>query len=155
MEAVRCHKCNSLMVMRQSTNLRHHDGTPKRFLFCTGFPKCNNKMSVHPDGTRYGTPADADTTALRRKAHQIFDQLWKCRLMTRDEAYRRLCGIMGMTKEQAHISNFNKEQCQKLIDFLGTMDARPVGRNQRRRSNRRFRHERMKRGRNYSEEDGF
>ncbi len=56
----------------------------------------------------------------RVKAHKAFDKLFigDEAVMTKREAYEYLQHLMNLTAEQAHISNFDIEQCQELIDLL-------------------------------------
>jgi hypothetical protein len=56
----------------------------------------------------------------RVKAHKAFDRLFigSEAIMSKQEAYGYLQYLMGLTEEQAHIGNFNIEQCQELIDLL-------------------------------------
>jgi hypothetical protein len=56
----------------------------------------------------------------RVKAHAVFDKLFigSEPIMRKQEAYGYLQYLMGLTEEQAHIGNFNIEQCQELIDLL-------------------------------------
>jgi ssDNA-binding Zn-finger/Zn-ribbon topoisomerase 1 len=85
------------------------------FWGCSNYPACSGRHSAHPDGTPMGIPTDAETRKMRIKAHEAFDQLWKKWGYTRNESYQLLQTILRMTKDQAHIANFNKEQCEDLI----------------------------------------
>lgn len=55
-----------------------------------------------------------DVKMARVMAHSTFDQLWKSGHMTRSQAYAWLAHNMCMTKENAHIANFNLEQCNQV-----------------------------------------
>lgn len=70
----------------------------------------NNKTS---------TPADAETRALRSRCHALFDERWKSGRESRDESYRWLRRVMGLTREDAHIGKFSKAQCEQLLAILG------------------------------------
>ncbi|MFY9224632.1 MAG: zinc-finger-containing protein [Blastocatellia bacterium] len=56
----------------------------------------------------------------RVKAHKVFDKLFVGTeaVMTKREAYEYLQYLMGLSEEQAHIGNFDIEQCKELIDLL-------------------------------------
>ena len=56
----------------------------------------------------------------RVKAHKAFDKLFVGdeAVMTKREAYEYLQYLMGLSEEQAHIGNFDIEQCKELIDLL-------------------------------------
>ena len=76
---------------------------------------CSGSVGAHPDATPIGIPADKETKALRIEAHQLFDHLWQGGAISRKEVYLWLSDAMGMTTDEAHIGNFNAEQCRKLI----------------------------------------
>ena len=52
------------------------------------------------------------------RAHESFDLLWQSKFMDRDAAYRYLQKLMAKEKDEAHIKNFDKEQCKELIKKL-------------------------------------
>lgn len=113
-----CPDCGAPMVLRRG----NFEGRTLIFLGCSRFPACRGLHSLH-QGTLepMGTPADEETRRWRRMAHKSFDALWRGpdRRMSRRRAYRAMQHLMGLTKEQAHIGKFNKEQCVVLINALG------------------------------------
>jgi hypothetical protein len=62
-----------------------------------------------------GKPATAEVREARVQAHEKFDVLWKNHYMDRTAAYLWMRSVMGMTKAEAHIGNFDKAQCQRLM----------------------------------------
>lgn len=66
------------------------------------------------------TPADAETRKLRSKCHELFDPLWKERVLfkRRVDAYKWMSEVMETKKGETHIGMFNKEQCLKLLEAL-------------------------------------
>lgn len=66
------------------------------------------------------TPADDETRQLRRQCHATFDPLWRerTRFQKRDDAYRWLRESMGLSKADAHIGMFNRDQCIRLLELL-------------------------------------
>lgn len=54
----------------------------------------------------------------RIRAHAAFDPLWQSGLMKRRDAYRWLSWMMDLPQEEAHISMFNVDQCEKLIGIM-------------------------------------
>jgi hypothetical protein len=53
------------------------------------------------------------------RAHAIFDQLWKQRLVThRGAAYNWMRQVMQLSNNEAHIASFDKEQCDTLIRMV-------------------------------------
>lgn len=51
----------------------------------------------------------------RKHAHNAFDRLWKHNLMGRREAYEWLSEVMGIPKEEAHMSYFSVAQCKEVV----------------------------------------
>jgi ssDNA-binding Zn-finger/Zn-ribbon topoisomerase 1 len=90
------------------------------FYACVGFPKCRATHGAHPDGTPLGKPATAETKKWRIRAHEAFDELWKGpkKRMTRGQAYVHMQKLMSMTADEAHIGNFDEDQCVDLIERL-------------------------------------
>lgn len=64
------------------------------------------------------TPADAETRAARNKAHDAFDPLWRGRgARVRSKLYRKLSEFLCIPLKQTHIGMFDKEICEKVIEF--------------------------------------
>lgn len=55
---------------------------------------------------------------MRSLAHKSFDNLWKNKKMSRDEAYRLLSKEMNLPKEKTHIGMFNEKQCRKVLEII-------------------------------------
>ena len=53
----------------------------------------------------------------KNKAHFYFDKIWKHNLLTRDEAYEWLAKKLDLTREQAHFSLLDNNQCEEAIFF--------------------------------------
>ena len=108
---VRCGECGASMVIRTSRY--------GKFWGCSTFPKCKGTHGAHEDGRPLGIPADQETKQARIKAHEAFDALWKSmRKVTRSEAYQWLQHTMGLSKDEAHIGRFTREQCVHLVALL-------------------------------------
>jgi ssDNA-binding Zn-finger/Zn-ribbon topoisomerase 1 len=106
-----CPECGGRMLLRQSRY--------GMFYGCAAYPKCQSAHGCHPDGRPLGKPANKETKSARIAAHEAFDRLWKRESrMTRSDAYRWMQAALGMTKDEAHIGNFDKEQCAKLIEAV-------------------------------------
>lgn len=79
---------------------------------------CNAWVGVHKGSSSpLGTLANAELRACRRKAHGMFDRIWRRRWMSRSKAYAWLAVQMGLTLEETHIGMFSVEQCRKVIDL--------------------------------------
>ena len=118
MVIVNCGECGAPMRLRETKKYWTRDGEPKKFFGCSRWPECNGIHGAHPDGTPLGIPANAVTKAARIRAHDAFDRLWKDETspLTRKQAYAWMQAAMGLTKEQAHIGNFDLIQCDTLIE---------------------------------------
>jgi len=57
------------------------------------------------------------------RAHNSFDLLWQSRFMSRDAAYQYLQKLMGMDEDEAHIKNFNIDQCKELLKKLKILEV--------------------------------
>lgn len=62
---------------------------------------------------------DAIDEALRARkgAHEAFDPIWKGGYMTRTEAYRWLAKQLGIEHSECHMSLFDVETCQRVIEL--------------------------------------
>jgi hypothetical protein len=69
-------------------------------------------------GRPLGDVADDALRALRTRAHQLFDPIWKEGGKTRADAYAWLAEKFGLDAREAHIAMLNEEQCRRLIDEL-------------------------------------
>lgn len=78
-------------------------------------PECGGAHLAHPDGTPTGVPPNKKTGEARKRAHRAFDKLWQSGKVTREEAYRILRTVMGLSFQEAHFGRFTKKQCEFLI----------------------------------------
>lgn len=90
---------------------------------------CDARVGVH-NGTEkpFGTLANAELRALRKRAHAAFDPIWEQDLIAditsiapqkkpRTRAYWWLAFELGIPAANCHIGSMNEEQCRKLIDI--------------------------------------
>ncbi len=57
----------------------------------------------------------ANLAALRSKAHDALDALWREGLMSRPQAYNWLARHMRLAPKDCHISNMDEQQCGQVI----------------------------------------
>lgn len=89
------------------------------FYGCKSFPECRASHGAHPDGRPLGVPGDAETKAARIHAHDLFDRIWREGLKrNRGAAYAWMQGVMGLTRDEAHIGAFSREQCEELVRVI-------------------------------------
>lgn len=78
--------------------------------------KCEAYVGCHKGTTvALGRLADITLRALKMKCHSIFDQTWQSQLMTRDEAYAWLAGLLDLPSEYTHIGMFGPDTCKRII----------------------------------------
>lgn len=105
-----CGDCGAKMVLRKS----HKYNTP--FYGCSRYPDCDGKHGARADGSPKGIPGNKATRVARIRAHTIFDQIWKERLVQRrSDAYGWLRKAMRLSHKEGHIARFTEAQCEELI----------------------------------------
>jgi ssDNA-binding Zn-finger/Zn-ribbon topoisomerase 1 len=108
---LKCGDCGALMVLRNS------EFGP--FYGCTQYPQCKGTHGAHVNGAPKGRPANKETRLARIQAHKTFDPIWQENLVrSRKSAYSWMQKAMGLTRSQAHISQFDIAQCEKLIRLV-------------------------------------
>lgn len=125
-----CSYCGSPAVLKPASEI-YQDPAREGFVYaCSHYPACDAYVSVFPNSrVPMGTLANSALRRKRIQAHQTFDQIWKRRILTRDQAYRWLADRFGLSKEQAHIAQFSDYMCEQVIQ-----ESQKVLENNRRRS---------------------
>lgn len=83
---------------------------------CSAYPNCDSYVGVHKgDNWPKGRLANAELRELKKKAHNVFDKIWRNGELTRVEAYKLLQTKMKLKKFQTHIGEFNIAQCNEAI----------------------------------------
>ena len=113
-----CPECGAPMVLRETTKFTYKNGDPRKFYGCSRFPACRAAHGAHPDGKPMGVPANLETKQARMAAHAAFDAHWQKRGLSKKQAYLFLQDVMGMTAAEAHIANFDKAQCELLVQRI-------------------------------------
>lgn len=88
--------------------------------------KCDAYVGCHKGTTNAkGSVANEELRKLRKKAHELFDPLWRkkafrdnCSLnIARNKGYTWLSEQLGIPRKFTHIGMLNKEQCLKVISL--------------------------------------
>jgi len=81
-------------------------------------PKCGAYVGCHK-GTKksLGRTANKELRALKMKAHDHFDFMWKKKKMGRSIAYAWLSEMLEIPKEYTHIGMFSEQTCKRVIDI--------------------------------------
>lgn len=112
-----CNICGSPVKFTDSIEVYHTRSYGNIYLCVNA--KCGARVGVHKDNNYpLGTLADEATRKARKKAHAMFDRLWKGKKLDRKDAYKEMQKIMGMSEEEAHIGRFSVEQCNYPIEQL-------------------------------------
>lgn len=90
---------------------------------CENYPTCDAYVGCHP-GTEIplGRLANEHLRNLKVEAHRQFDPIWKCSLMSRNEAYAWLADMLGLDPKDCHIGMFSPEVCKKVINICRRQD---------------------------------
>lgn len=113
-EGLKCAElgCDGDLRLRWSWRLSRY------FYGCSEWPGCNGILPANQDGSPHGSPRTRKLQGARRRAHLVFDQLWKTKLYSRSKAYRWLSRRLGMPKRKVHMELFNEEQCERVIKVV-------------------------------------
>ena len=108
--------CGRTAVLRKACEIKK-GADPDLYLYvCSGYPECDSYVRVHK-GTQVpmGTLANKELRRMRILAHQSFDRIWKNNILSRNAAYKWLCTVTGLDRDQAHISLFGEYLCTQVI----------------------------------------
>lgn len=105
-----------------------YPGKPKlaalRFWHCE---PCGAWVGCHPaaqnggmgDGTvPLGSLANPELRRWRTTAHQLFDELWQSKEMSRAEAYAWMARRLRLRPDQCHIGSFDVALCKALVEAV-------------------------------------
>ena len=113
---LRCPKCGAMAILRPAADIYGDRSRKDQLYVCSNSPRCQSYVSTYP-GTNIpmGTLADGDLRNLRIRAHRRFDEVWKSGIMSRDNAYRWMAELFGISMQDAHIAMFGEYRCKELI----------------------------------------
>ena len=115
-----CPYCGSPIVLRSAAGIYKHDGEGTMLYVCSKYPECDAYVRVYP-GTKIpmGSLANKDLRFLRIEAHRYFDQLYQTGIMSKNEAYGWLAGMLQAPLSQAHIGYLGEYYCRQVIEECG------------------------------------
>lgn len=82
---------------------------------CGAFVGCHKNSRDHKP---LGTLANAETREWRKRAHSVFDPLWKSGRMSRRAAYDWLAEALGYEKGRCHISWMTAHECSRVVEIM-------------------------------------
>lgn len=113
----RCPYCGSTVVLRSADGIYHDNSSQTMLYVCSHYPQCDAYVRTHPGTTiPVGTLANRKLRALRNEAHRCFDQLYRCGLMSKQDAYLWLAALLQVPLSQAHIGYLGEYYCTQVID---------------------------------------
>ena len=65
-----------------------------------------------------GGLANAEVRRWRTTAHQLFDELWQWKAMSRAKAYTWMARTLRLRPDQCHIGAFDVALCQALVEAV-------------------------------------
>ena len=115
-QTIRCPYCGSPAILKDASYVYGHHSSGGKVYVCSHYPACDSYVGVH-QGTSLpkGSLANRTLRKKRIQAHQIFDQLWRKGIFSREEAYRWIGDKFCLQTRQAHIGNFSDYMCDQLI----------------------------------------
>ena len=116
-ERTRCPYCGAHIMYRSADGIYKENSRNTMLYVCSNYPQCDAYVRVHA-GTRIpvGTLANHELRTLRRTAHQYFDRLHLTGLMSKEDAYRWLAGLIGAPLSEAHIGHLGEYYCKLVIE---------------------------------------
>lgn len=115
-QTIRCPYCGSPAILKDASYVYGPNSFGGKVYVCSHYPACDSYVGVHQGSTLpKGSLANRTLRQKRVKAHQIFDQLWKKGIFSRQDAYLWLADKFCLEIRQAHIGKFSDYMCDQLI----------------------------------------
>lgn len=98
----------------------------RKDLYCMTFYRCNCQpgsayVSCHGTSEKpLGRLANKDLRQAKSAAHRAFDQLWRSKLLKRQDAYKWLAKQMNKSGADCHIGMFDISECQQVVELSRT-----------------------------------
>ena len=113
----RCPYCGSPIIFRSADGIYKNSGSGTMLYVCARYPACDSYVRALPGSkTPVGSLANGPLRALRREAHECFDELHLTGIMSRSESYEWLACVLQAPLSEAHIGNFGKYFCRRVIE---------------------------------------
>ena len=78
-------------------------------------PACKGSLSADANGKPRGVPATLATRQWRRRAHTVFDRLWRQSQVSRSAAQRWLAAELGIATRQCHFSYMDGPMLKRVV----------------------------------------
>jgi len=115
---MKCPYCGSPVVLRSADGIYRENNNETMLYVCSKYPVCDAYVRVQhgTKNTPLGSMANGDLRALRCEAHRHFDRIHQTGLMSKQDAYAWLSGILASPMSRAHIGCLSEYYCQIVID---------------------------------------
>lgn len=111
----KCHYCNGI-VEAISNDQIYNGKAYGHWPFAYRCKDCHASVGMHPNTyIPLGSLADRETKEYRKRAKEVFIQLYKMKLISRGEAYERLAKKLGIDKSKCHFGHFDVETAKKCV----------------------------------------
>lgn len=118
LHALTCPVCGSATKEMTEKEIYGREFKGSKMIACVNYPKCNSYVGTHKDsGLPLGRLANHELRIARKKAHEVFDRLYKLGYMTRQEAYEKLSSHLDLDPYLTHFAYFNKDTCLKAKNW--------------------------------------
>lgn len=113
----KCPYCGSKVELRDSKLV--YGRSYGMIWICSQYPLCNAFVGCHKGSNRpLGRLADPILREWKKRAHAVFDPVWKSKRLDRGQAYVFLRDAMKMTADEAHVGKFDVPECQRLVKAM-------------------------------------
>jgi len=113
---VYCPYCGSIAILRDANDIySSNDNENKKLLVCKNYPECDAYIKADKYGNPQGVMANKELRQLRAEAHRYFDEIFKNKILTRQDAYKLLSDKLGIPLQDTHMSYFNEYRCKLTI----------------------------------------
>lgn len=113
----RCPYCGSTVIYRSADGIYQDNSRGAMLYVCSHYPNCDTYVRTHA-GTRIpvGSMANRELRLLRKTAHHYFDRLYESGIMSKEDAYYLLAGMIDAPLSQAHIGYLSDYYCKQVIE---------------------------------------
>lgn len=112
---MKCPYCGSAVVLKDASEIYHSSSADRKLYVCAKYPECDTYSRADPVTLKpLSTLADKKLRALRKETHDLFNQIYEKKIMSKKDAYRWLGQIIQAPGNQAHIGKLNEYYCMEV-----------------------------------------
>lgn len=84
-------------------------------------PKCKASLIAGPNGKPRGVPGNKETREWRRRAHMVFETMWKEEGVSRSSAQRWLARKLRIPTKRCHFAYMDVPMLKRVVGFGGAV----------------------------------